>query len=258
MKKTSLSELKLALLELKLPKNHVYIIHNSLLKFGVIEGGAAGVIRVIYDVFGADATILMPTFTFAFGENRYWSYLDTKAETGALSEYFRKLPGTERSIHPFHSIAVAGKYSKNFTECKNISSFGKGSPFDVLYEMEAINIALGTEFIGGATFLHHTEEMMQVPYRYYKEFPGTVIDKNGVKLDKTYTMFARIITEQYEYDNDWDLVWGDLVKENLVVRNQLNGANLFSFRIRPTHDSFAKRIAANPFYCAVKILKSEP
>ena len=47
---------------------------------------------------------------------------------------------------------------------------------------------LGAEFIGGATFYHHTEEVCEVPYRKYKNFPGKVYDHNDKLVNKTFKM----------------------------------------------------------------------
>lgn len=252
MRRTSLAQLAAALETLGLPQNRVYVVHSSMLKFGLVEGGLAGVMACLRQALGPRATILMPAFTFSYGRTRLWDYHASKAETGALSEYFRKLPGVRRTLHPFHSFGVDGPQAAAFADCANLSSCGPGSPFALLYEMDAINVALGTEFEGGATFLHHTEEVAQVPYRFYKEFPGDVTGAQGEKLERPYRMFVREITPTHEYDNQWQHVWDDFVADQLVVSGELNGANLFAFRIKPTHNRFLQRLQADPFYCASK------
>lgn len=252
MIKTSLAQLSAGLQALRLPQNHVYIVHSSLLKFGLIEGGAAGVLACLKRELGPEATILMPAFTFSYGRSRVWDYHASKAETGALTEYFRKQPGTRRTLHPFHSLCVAGPRAEAFAACADLSSFGPASPFALLYEMDAINLALGTEFEGGATFLHHTEEAAQVPYRFYKEFPGEVRGEHGEQLPGPYRMYVREITPTHEYDNRWQHVWDDFVSDGLVERAKVNGADLFAFRIKPTHNRLLQRLQADPFYCASK------
>ena len=164
--------------------------------------------KCLHEVLGDEATILMPAFTLSTGKTRHRDY-HSKAVTGALAEYFRKLRGTLRTIHPFHSLSVAGPKAKDFASCQNLSSFGIGSPFDQLYEKGAFNIALVIRLVGGATFLHHAEEMAQVSYRFYKDFPGEVIAEDGVKRENTYKMFVREIGDTYEYRNEWCHVLGD-------------------------------------------------
>jgi aminoglycoside 3-N-acetyltransferase len=255
MRKTSLRLLSEALEQLELPKNHLYVIHNSLFVFGIIEGGVKGVLECISNVLGADSTILMPTYTFSYCDTRMWDSQKSKCETGALSEYFRTRSSTIRTLHPIHSHAVCGPLSEKFENCRNKSSFGEGSPNDILYKLEGINIGLGTNFIGGATFLHHTEEVAKVPYRLYKEFPGKVLGKDGQEVGEAFKMYVRDIQEDFEYDNIWGHVWDDFVGFGLVNQLKLSGANIFSLNIGPTHDFFNEQIQADPYYCAKKILK---
>lgn len=254
MIKTSQEQLINLLLELDLPRNHVYVIHSSMLKFGLFEGGLAGIMKCLYLVLGAESTILMPAFTLSFGQSRVWDYHNSKAETGALCEYFRKLPTAIRTIHPFHSMAVSGPLAHKFEQCTNLSSFGENSPYALLYEMGAFNIALGIGLVGGATFLHHAEEEAKVPYRLYKEFPGEVINKDGKKLPNTYKMFARDIAPGHEYRNVWDHVLNDFLTDGLAVEKNLNGATILSFSIKPAHDRIVERMKQNPFYIAKKII----
>jgi aminoglycoside 3-N-acetyltransferase len=257
MKRTSLEALAGALARLDLPRNHVTVVHSSLLTFGLIEGGAAGVMRVLQDALGERATILMPAFTFSFGTSRCWDSRSSAAETGALTEYFRKRPGVQRTLHPFHSLSVIGPHAEAFVNCQNLSSFGRGSPFELLVEMGAVNLAMGTEFVGGATFLHHTEEVAAVPYRFYKEFPGQVLNSLGQVQTDIYRMFAREITDEHEYDNCWAPVWEHFLEDGLVRQTTLCGARLFAMDIKPAHDRFLARLQVNPYYCAVKHIKQK-
>jgi aminoglycoside 3-N-acetyltransferase len=252
MIRTLQTDLKMALQTLALPVGRVYVVHSSLLKLGLIEGGLKGIMQCLWEVLGEDATIVMPTFTFAFGRTRVWDYHQTCSETGALTEHFRKLPGAMRSIHPFHSLAAMGPRADQFAQCESLSSFGPGSPFALLYEMEAINISIGIDLDGGATFLHHTEEVAQVPYRFYKEFPGDVSDQYGNKLPKTFKIYAREINNTYEYDNIWGHVRYDLAADGLLIQGKLSGVPLIAFQIKPTHDRFLARMQADPYYCAAK------
>ncbi|MEL4178531.1 AAC(3) family N-acetyltransferase [Roseateles sp. PN1] len=255
MKRTSLDDLGAGLARLGLPRNHVVIVHSSLLTFGLIEGGLPGVMRVLNEVLGEQTTLLMPAFTFAYGASRVWDSRTTPAETGALTEYFRKRPGVLRTLHPFHSLSVSGPQAHAFASCKNLSSFGPGSPFEQLVEMEAVNLALGTEFVGGATFLHHTEEVAAVPYRFYKEFPGQVLDAQGQAQADNFRMYVREITDAYEYDNDWAPVWDLFVSQGLVRQQNLAGANIFAIDIKPAHECLLHTLQAQPYYCAIKNIK---
>ena len=255
MHSTSLKDLSQKIINLKIPPSSTVMIHSSLLKFGIIENGIEGLLKCIVESLVGDTTILMPSFTFGFSESRYWSAKNTKSEMGALTEFFRKQEDTIRTLHPFHSVVAYGAHSKDFSTCNSLSSFGKGSPFEKLIDLNAYNLSLGTEFIGGATFVHHTEETCQVPYRYYKEFSGKVYDMNENKVDKVFKMYVRKITNRYEYENNWDKVFKDLHREGCFKVDSLNGAKIMLSSIKQTHKIFNQYIVSDPMYAAMKINK---
>ena len=252
MHSTSLKDLSQTIINLKIPPSSTVMIHSSLLKFGIIENGIEGLLKCIVESLAGDTTILMPAFTFGFSASRYWSAKNTKSEMGALTEYFRKQEGTIRTLHPFHSVVAYGAHAKDFSACNSLSSFGRGSPFEKLLELDAYNLSLGTEFVGGATFVHHTEEVCQVPYRYYKKFPGEVYDINEKKVNKAFKMYVREITETFEYENNWDKVFKDLCKEGCFHIDYLNGAKIMLSSIRKTHRIFSQYIASDLMFAAFR------
>jgi len=252
---TSLKELSQLITGLKIPPSSTVMIHSSLLKFGIIENGVEGFFQCIIESLAGEPTIVMPAFSFSYFDNRYWDVKKTKSEMGALSEYFRKLNGALRTIHPFHSIVAYGKYVKEFKGCNSLSSFGKNSPFEKLVELNAYNLSLGTEFIGGGTFFHHTEEVCRVPYRHYKEFPGSVYNEEGKMVNKIYKMYVRNITDNYEYVNNWDKVFIDLSKKNCFHIKYLNIAKIIFSSIRNAHGIFKEFIDEDPYYAAERINK---
>jgi aminoglycoside 3-N-acetyltransferase len=257
VKRTSLLALASALESLRLPRNGVCVLHSSLLRLGVIEGGLPGIMACLGQVLGPRATLLMPTFTFSFGRTRRWDWHASKAETGALCEHLRRLPGTRRTVHPFHSLAVTGPMADAFDDCRALSSFGPGSPFDRLQALGAVNIGLGTDFVGGATFLHHAEEMARVPYRHDKAFPGEVRGEDGALLPQAFSMYVREVADTYHYENRWEPVWHDLVAADLVRCAPPGGVPAFAMDIRATHDWMVQRLTAEPYYCAVRVSTEE-
>ena len=108
MFKCNINALEEALIGLKIPKYSTIIIHSSLFKFGIIDGGVNTIYNTLKNVFDETYTLLMPTYTFSFSKTREWSCINTKSETGSLTEYMRLLEPKNRSIHPFHSVCIEG------------------------------------------------------------------------------------------------------------------------------------------------------
>ena len=256
MHKTSLVDLKRSLEKMDFPKEAVVMIHSSLLRFGIIEKGVKGFYECIEDVLGPDATIIMPAFSFEYTKKQQWRAADSESRMGALTEYFRKNEAIGRTIHPFHSVSFKGKYASKLLLCNCSSSFGPGSPFELLCEMEAFNLSLGADYIGGTTYMHYTEELAQVPYRFYKSFPGEVLDQKGQLVDKPFRMYVRIITDNYEYENDWSKVFSELIQDGYFDHQKLGLAQIIKSDIKKSHHAFYKKILANPYYAARVIHKT--
>jgi aminoglycoside 3-N-acetyltransferase len=255
MYRCDLNALKCYLISFKIPKGSTVIIHSSLLKFGIIDGGLDGLIKMLQEIFDESYTIAVPTFTFKFSSHRIWDYENTKSETGVFSEAVRKMEGSLRSIHPIHSIAVYGPHAQYLTSDITETSFCAGSTFEKFYKLNAYNLSLGSEFVdGGASFCHYAEEILNVPYRFYKEFPGEVTGKDNQKIDMTFKMFVRLIESDHEHINRWDIYWDDAMVNGLIRYDKFNSHTpIFLMNITDSHDFLYERISKDPYYVAERI-----
>lgn len=82
--------------------------HSSLSEFGYIEGGASTVVGALRGTLGEAGTLAMPTHTQSQIGMRPYDAEQSPSVVGAITEYFRKLPGVLRSPHPTHSVAACG------------------------------------------------------------------------------------------------------------------------------------------------------
>lgn len=251
MHRTALSQIKIVLDSIPIHKNKpVVFVHSGLFPFGLIEGGVSGICEMLIDWVGHSGTLLMPTFTFRKADA--WHEHNTPSETGVLTEYFRKLPGVRRTIHPIHSVAAYGKQAEYLTSEIDTSSFGQKSAFAKMFELKATNISLGTEFEGGATYLHYIEELAKVPYREYVELSTKVVNSKGERLDKNFKYFARIKKNDLEWDNNWVPVWDDLVAHNMIHLRKIGPAKIIYSDMHQAGNFFLQELNKNPLYCAVK------
>ena len=253
MFKCNIPALEEALIGLKIPKYSTIIIHSSLFRFGIIDGGVSAIYNLLKNVFDESYTLLMPTYTFSFSKTRDWSCINTKSETGSLTEYMRVLEPQNRSIHPFHSVCIEGPQKDYLLNNFSDSSFGENSVYEKLYKLGAYNLSLGSEFIGGATFCHYAEELLKVPYRFYKLFPGNVTDSYNKKIDLDFKMYVRIIEKDFYYDNNWEIFWDDALKKGLVNYFKFNKISpIFLMNIKDSHDFLVEKIQKDPYYVATK------
>jgi aminoglycoside 3-N-acetyltransferase len=107
-------------------------------------------------------------------------------QMGPLAEYFRLLPDSIRSFHPFWSICGSGK---NAFLLRKVSkhSYGTGSPWTILLDLNTRQINFGLHPSKAVTLIHHIETIIGVPYRYSKEFLHPVL-KNGFVQEELFYM----------------------------------------------------------------------
>ncbi len=157
----------------------VVFAHSSLSAFGWVKGGADVIIDALLDVVGPEGTVVLPAFTW----NKYHAITEpvvfdlahesVKKEVGIIPETFRQRPGVLRSTHLCHGVSAMGPRAREVMG-DGIKSFGAKSTFGQLEALDAWYLFLGAT-MGSCTALHHVEDLMQVPYRYYRTFEGSVV-----------------------------------------------------------------------------------
>lgn len=134
--------------------------------------------------------VLVPTYTFSFCNKESFDVQLTKSSMGMFSEFFRKHSSARRSQDPLMSVAMIGSDFSVIDDIGNISC-GEQSTFDLLHKKGKTKfLFLGNAMSDCMTFTHYVEVMQNVPYRYVKNFSGTVIN-NGVAMEKEYILHVR-------------------------------------------------------------------
>ena len=130
------------------------------------------ILGAFLDVLGPDGTLVVPTFTYSFARGQIFDPEATPSTCGMFSEMLRRHPQAVRSTDPQYSIAAIGRLAVELTRNPPEDSFGEDCFFARLLQHRGIICNLN--FDAGATFLHFIEKLLRVPYRYNKEFPGTI------------------------------------------------------------------------------------
>jgi aminoglycoside 3-N-acetyltransferase len=158
-----------ALSEAGLGEGETSFVQAGMASFGTIEGGPDTVIGAVRSVVGPDGLIVMPAFPMdrpGLDHLRKHPVFDVRSAPslmGAVSERFRALPGTHRSLHPTHSLTAQGPGAEDFVAGHEDAEtpFGPGTPFAKMVEMNARQMLLGT----GTRPLtaYHVFECLRVP-----------------------------------------------------------------------------------------------
>src|SRR5215471_3417369 len=96
--------------KLGLEPGGIALVHSSLSALGFVVGGAEAVIDALEEALGTGGTLLLPTHSWEAMEAgcRVFDVRQTPSCVGIISETFRAMHGSIRSLHPTHSVAAIG------------------------------------------------------------------------------------------------------------------------------------------------------
>jgi aminoglycoside N3'-acetyltransferase len=194
------------------------LVHSAIQYLGRPAGGPRLYLEAIQAVIGHEGTLVVPTFNFDFARGEAYDPQETPSrDMGVFTEYVRRVPEARRTMHPMQSVAAVGMYADDLASRDTPSAFDPGSAFERMLELDFKLLLLGAD-IRATSIYHISEQRNNVPYRYWKDFPGQVRTANGWER-RTYRMFVR--------DLDLDpKTTAEPVKELLVQRGQWRTAPL--------------------------------
>ncbi len=212
MKTLRREQLQQALKTIGIQPGDGLLVHSAIQFLGEPEGGVEMYFNAIMRAIGVEGTMAVPTFNFEFAETGEFDLQRTPSiGMGAFSEYVRTLPQACRTTHPMQSLAVIGKAASDLAKRDTPCAFDDGSAFDRMLQLDFKLLLLGAS-IQAASIIHYSEQRANVPYRYWKDFKGTIKTSDRA-VRKTYRMFVR------DLELDPRLVITD-IQEKLTTRGQ--------------------------------------
>ncbi|MDR5831971.1 AAC(3) family N-acetyltransferase [Caballeronia sp. LP006] len=177
------------------------LVHSSLrrlVRSRAREGrpcSARDVLTSLLAVLGEDGTLLLPTFNFDFTRGVPFDLASTPSQMGALTEAGRMHPQAVRTGHPIYSFVVLGAKAELFRHTDNVSGYSDDSPFGMLRRLDGKIAVLDLPDQNSMTFYHHVEEVLRVPYRYFKSFTAEYCGAGRALTTKTYRVYVRDIEQ---------------------------------------------------------------
>jgi len=241
-----------ALKKIGIKKGDIIFSHMNLGFFGVPEGGLSidNIFKVFYtaifEVLGSDGLLIVPTFTYSFCKGEIFDPENTPSNMGIFAETLRKHPRSCRTFDPIFSVCLHGNIKKIFPNGNVIIStecFGKGSIWDLMYKNNAkiCNFNLDS----ASTFIHYVEKMLNVPYRYDKEFKG-LSKWNGKLINHRVIYFVRDL----KYYPDFKKFHKFAKEEGLVKSAQLGKGVINCITCKDTFKICKKLLNSDPYALA--------
>jgi len=165
----SQADVEAALRECGLSDGDACFVQAAMSAFGAFEEGPDSVLNALSGVVGPDGLIAMPAYSLTgpaiehLAADQLFDPQRTPSRMGAISEGFRLIPGTLRSIHPTHSTSVWGSGAEEISQGHETAAtpFGEGTPFPRIVERDALQLFFGCGT--GAITMYHSFECVRVP-----------------------------------------------------------------------------------------------
>lgn len=200
-------------------------------------------INAFQNAVGEKGTIIIPTFSFEFSNDKYYDILNTKGTTGALGNLAMQREDFCRTQHPMHSFEVWGKDKELLISMNNTHSFGIDSPFGYCLGKHVKQIILGTDYVHAMTFIHYAEVTCNVPYRFAKSFTGEYVNADRISEMRTYNYAARKLEIQPE--ERFNRIGAVLEKMGISKKLNIDGLICYAIDLAKSYPVICRDILEN-------------
>ena len=208
-------------------------LHTDLASIGPLAGAKARMEQVegyaaVFLSALSERILLLPTFNYSYPMTRVYDVQKDPCEVGALNEYFRKNIKSRRTRTPVFNFCVVGDKKNIFNTEDLADPFSSGSIFAQMVEYRTWMGFMGTS-LRSFSFAHYVEHVADVGYRYYKSFPGRVID--GLFESQTdFGYKVRVLHPDYINENDWEKIDREMTASGVLRKYALGNGELLLFR----------------------------
>jgi len=242
--KSSIKDFEVFLKQIGVQKKHTLLVHSDITSLGLIEKDLNGVFEAFQNVLGPEGTLIVPTFSFSFCNQKIFDPQKTPSTSGVFTNYIRTLHESKRSVHPNHSFSAIGPKKENVLKFSDKTSFGPGTVFTSMLNEDVQVLLLGTF---RNSYVHYVEKNFGVSYRYDKFLTGFIANKDK-KYEDTFSMYVRDINAQGT-DEDDRKTQRNLFFDSPLCKSKGFGYGVHRFfRAKDYCEFFFDKLEKDPFY----------
>jgi aminoglycoside 3-N-acetyltransferase len=213
--------------------DHV-MVHSAMSKIGFLENGPKTFVDALLEVVGKKGTVCMPsspvkTLQLEHMQNApVFDVKNTPSAMGAITEYFRQLPQTRRSLHPTEPVCANGLLADEFVKghFSELTPYTAKSPWKKLMDAGGKILYVGVTLDNAGTHLHTLEDALPFKFPVYASeiFNAICVDENG--LEKMMT--TKVHNPEFSNKRKCDALIPYFEKKGVLSKHQLgNAAVLF-------------------------------
>jgi len=208
------------------------------------RSGAGKVPHMLLDAFlqhlGPTGTLAVPTFDHDLRDGEHYDPLKTMPITGAVPVASLSHPAFVRTHHPMHSFAIAGAMQPRFLALDDASSFSSASPFALFNAEDFVVVGIDMDLDYAFSYFHHVEELLQVPYRHWRDYTINY-HHEGIVSPRKYKLYAK----RWGYANRLRDLAPLLQAGGAMQLMEVDGSTVLLVNVRQAHGIIAKDIREN-------------
>lgn len=212
----------------------------------------------LMEMLGKNAQpIAIPSFSYSYTDNQVYDVNNSPSKTGFVTEYLRKTTIPKRTNDGIFSyLTYSDSFADNHFQVGDYESFGRKGVAGEIFSKDGWICAIGGVF-RYATEIHFLEKLLDVPYRFDKDFAGSMIDGNGRSHQNSIKYFCR---KDMTIRPDFKNFETDLKKESLMQTWQFDDVELEieAVKIRDAYELLKTKIAKNEHYLCIEVDKWVP
>jgi aminoglycoside 3-N-acetyltransferase len=243
MRRTIISLLAEQLHTIGLERGDVVMVHSSFKSLGIQD--PEEIILALLGILGESGTLFMPTLSYLQKPPNVHDTNLTPSCVGFLSEYFRCRAGTQRSLHPTHSVCGVGKLAHNWLEdhIHDHTPCGTHSPFNKLIHQQGKILMIGCG-LEPNTAMHAIEEYIQPAYLFDSPQTYTITDSQRKTFEKVYiphNFWGGRAVQRY------DRVEG-ILNAAALSSGMLGNAKAYMIQAEALYQAALECLRSDPFY----------
>jgi len=234
-----LDNLQTQLRALGLLPGDAVMVHSAFRTLGIRDPEV--VIQALLDSVGPEGILMMPALSYLQQPPDVHDSDNTPSCVGYLPEYYRRRPGTRRSLHPTHSVCASGPQAPAWLDehARDDTPCGPHSPFSLMPLRKAKILMLGCG-LKPNTMMHAVEEHIQPPYLFGKPMVYTITNHERQTFRKEYIPHNfRGMIQRYDRVRD-------LLPAGAISRGRVGSAEAILIRSEILFQTALERLQADP------------
>jgi len=237
--------------KLGIKKNDKLLVYSDLSRFGINDKKLPLiVISSLKEIVGKKGTIIMPFYMLE--KNKKFIFEKKKFiftnKIGSLTKKFCKEKKLIRSNCLIHNHIGLGPHAKILNFSKENISIGKGSDFDFMKKNNFKLLLLGCDPIQGATYLHHLEALLKVPYRKWIKVKKKKMFNKKIK-DISVKYFAK---KSNKYASNFNSIFNKLNNSKTLKIQKIKYGRSYFIKLKNLHNFGLKLLKKNKYSFVIK------